>query len=141
MRQYPKNSPQAAARIVALTLLSDGYAGKAELDMLDKLGAPDQLGLTRAELHAVVHAFCEDLLCSVNASWIEASRVDERTLGTMLAEVDDPALRDRVLHLCVGVVEADCHVAAGESTVLMAAVDQWGLHHALLQRPAAATPA
>ena len=63
MRQYPKNSPQAAARIVALTLMSDGYAGKAEPDMLDKLGAPDQLGLTRAELHAVVHAFCEDLLC------------------------------------------------------------------------------
>ena len=37
MRNYPRNSPQAAARIVALTLLADGHIDKAEIDTLDRV--------------------------------------------------------------------------------------------------------
>ena len=36
MRHYPRNSPQAAGRILALALLSDGHLSKRELDMLDR---------------------------------------------------------------------------------------------------------
>ena len=37
MRTYPCNSPQAAARIVALTVLADRDIGKIELELLDRL--------------------------------------------------------------------------------------------------------
>lgn len=138
MRTYPRNSPQAAARIVALAMLSDGHLTLHEMDILDRTDAPDQLGLARADLHAVLHGFCEDLLASAEQGWADACRVDASTLAGLLAEVDDPALQATVLKLCVQVVQADQHLADGESSLLLAAVDHWGLQRELLQ--AAALP-
>ena len=37
MRKYPQNSPQAAARILALTIIADGDLDKAEFALLDEL--------------------------------------------------------------------------------------------------------
>ena len=36
MRSYPVNSPQAAARIVALTVFADGDIGDAEIAWLEQ---------------------------------------------------------------------------------------------------------
>ena len=47
--------------------------------------------------------------------------------------IDDPALRLKLLRLCVSIVEADGHVAEGESIVLLAAVEHWGLHREMLK--------
>ena len=52
MRSYPTNSPQAAARIVALTLLADGHVDGIEMDALDlsgKISAIDVLYVSRTE--------------------------------------------------------------------------------------------
>ena len=133
MRTYRINSPQAAARIVGLAMLADGHMCKAELDVLDRLGVHHALGLHAEELHVVVHALCEDLLAPAHLTWADACRVDPRTLAEMMAEVDDPELRLAVLSLCVAVVEADGHVAEGESIVLGAAVEHWGLQRRMLQ--------
>lgn len=136
MRTYPRNSPQAAARIVAVALLADGHLSPHELDALDAARAHEQLGLPREALHGVVHAFCEDLLAAAQLDWSEACRVDERTLAALLADVDDPALRRRVLELCIAVAEADAEVGEGESLVIGTAVAQWGLERTALARPA-----
>jgi uncharacterized tellurite resistance protein B-like protein len=133
MRTYPNNSPQAAARIVALAMLADGDVCKAELDVLDRLDADRQLGLQPEELYAVVHGLCEDLLSTAQLTWADACRVDPRTLVELLAEVNDAELRLKVLRLCVSVVEADGQVAEGESVMLVAAVEHWGLHREMLQ--------
>jgi hypothetical protein len=66
MRSYPVDSPQAAARIVALPVVADGDIGDAEIEWLDRLGIHAQLGLARQELHALPDTFCEDLLSSGN---------------------------------------------------------------------------
>ncbi len=60
MRSYPTNSPQAAARIAALTVVADGDIGDAEIEWLDRLAVHEQLGLARHELHALLDTFCED---------------------------------------------------------------------------------
>ena len=133
MRPYPSNSPRAAARIVALATLADGNLCKAELDILDRLRAYEQLGLERAEFHAVVHTLCEDLLTPAHLTWADVCPVDPRTLAELMAEVDDPELRLKVLRLCISVCEADGHVAEGEEIVLVAAVEHWGLHREMLQ--------
>ena len=57
--EYPANSPQAAARIVALTVVADGDIGDAETQWLDRLAVHEQLGLARHELHALLDIFCE----------------------------------------------------------------------------------
>jgi hypothetical protein len=132
MRKYPKNSPQAAARIVALTLIADGDVGEAELALLDELDVYQQLGLERDDLHAVIDTFCKDLLFSRALVWDDACPVDEYVLEELMGDIDDPDLRRKVLDLCVRLAEVDDLVAAGESIVLIAALAHWGLHSQML---------
>ena len=133
MRSYPVNSPQAAARIVALTVVADGDIGDAEIAWLDRLVVHEQLGLARHELHELLDTFCEDLISSDQLKWADACPVDERTLADLMGEIQDPAMRLKLLRLCVELAESDAHVAAGESIVLSAAVEHWGLHHEMFR--------
>lgn len=133
MRHYPQNSPEAAARIVALTLIADGDLSKAELNLLDALAVHEKLGLERAALHEVFDNFCADLLSGNRLTGSGDCPVDDDTLMELLDQIDAPALRRQVLNLCVRVAEADAHVADGESAVLTAAVAYWGLQHQMLQ--------
>ncbi len=135
MRSYTANSPQAAARIVALTVLADGDIGDAEIEWLDRLAVHEQLGLARHELHALLDTFCEDLLASDQLQWADACPVDERTLANLMGEIQDGALRLKLLRLCVDLAEVDARVDEGESIVLAAAVEHWGLHHEMFQSP------
>ena len=133
MRTYPANSPRAAARIVALTVVADGDIGDAEIEYLGRLAVNEQLGLARHELHALLDTFCEDLLSSEQLKWADACPVDERTLAHLMGEIQDPALRLKLLRLCVELAEVDAHVDDGESSVLVAAVEHWGLHHEMFR--------
>jgi len=132
MRKYAKDSPQAAARIIGLTLIADGDVGQAELALLDALEVHQQLGLSREALHGVIDTFCEDLLSSKQLNWADACPVDEYTLTELMSEIEDPALRRKVLGLCVQLAEADDQIAEGESLVLIAAVGHWNLHYQML---------
>jgi hypothetical protein len=60
-------------------------------------------------------------------------RVDPRTLAELMAEIDLPELRRKLIDLCVAVVEADGHVADGESIVLEAGLEHWGLQREMLE--------
>ena len=133
MRSYPTNSPQAAARIIALTVVADRDIAQAEIEWLDRLAVHEQLGLARHEMHALLDTFCEDLLSSGQLPWADTCPVDERTLADLMGEIQDPALRLKLLRLCVDVAEVDAHVDDGESIVLVAAVEHWGLHHQMLR--------
>jgi uncharacterized tellurite resistance protein B-like protein len=133
MRRYPVDSPQAAARIVALTVVADGDIGEAEIECLDRFAVHTQLGLARHELHALLDTFCEDLLSSDQLMWADVCPVDERTLGDLMGEIQNPALRRKLLRLCVEVAQADAQVAEGESIVLVAAVEHWGLHYEMVR--------
>jgi hypothetical protein len=140
MRKYPQNSPQAAARIIALTIIADGDVNHAEFELLDRLEVHRQLGLERDALHEVFDMLCVDLLANRHLEWAGSCPVDEYTLAGLMGEIDDPALRRRVMALCVQMAEVDKHVDAGESAVLVAAVEHWGLHRHML-RVADAGPA
>lgn len=130
MRSYPRNSPQAATRILALAMLSDGYQCHTELAVLERLDVHEQLDLTRQELHAVVHDFCEDLQTfSVGMSWADVCLMKPGPLMQVLDEVSDPVLRRKVLSLCIALVEADQHLSDNESMVLAAAAVRWKLDY------------
>ena len=107
MRKYSRNSPQAAARIVALTIISDGDVNNAEFALLERIAVHEQLGLDRDALHDVFDTLCADLLSSNQLAWADACPVDAYTLAQILKEIDDPALRRKVLGLCVKLAEVD----------------------------------
>ena len=134
MRSYPRNSPQAAARIVALALLADGHLGGRELAMLERHEAHARLGLTRAEFQEVLRHLAEDQLATGTGHWSGTSRIEEAVLSLVLAEVEAPELRQTVLALCLAVTQADNHFSDGELVVLATAIRRWRLE------PAAAGP-
>lgn len=135
MRQYPTDSPQAAARIIALTVVADGEIDQAELELLDRLDVDTQLGLDRLALHHVLDTFCEDLLASDQLKWADACPVDEATLAQLMGEIASPGLRKQLLQLCIEIAESDAHVARGEAMVLNAAVEHWRLQRFMLKAP------
>jgi len=132
VRPYANNSPQAAARIVALAMLADGDICMAEVGVLDRLGAHAQLGLETEQFHVVVHDCWKELLSAAHLTWADACQVHPQSLVERMAEITDPELRLTVLGLCVAVIEADGHVAESESVVLEAVLERWGLQPALL---------
>ena len=134
IRTYPIDSPQAAARIVALAMLADGQMCKAETDVLDRLYAHEELGLGPDELHRVVHLMCDDMLSTAEMTWADACKLDPRTLEKLTAEINDSELRLKVLGLCVAVIEAEGHVVEGEAAVLRAVAESWGLQRWMAQR-------
>ena len=131
MRSYPLNSPEAAARIVALVLISDGHVCRSELDVLNQLDAPRELGLDPDALPRIVQTLCEDLLMGAYAGGSMMAGLDDGALALLMAEVDEPALRRSVLRLALAAARADLHLAEGEALVLDAARRHWCLDVAM----------
>jgi len=127
MRSYPHNSPEAAARIVALVLISDGHVCSSEFDVLKQLGAERELGLEPHLLPHIVHTLCEELLLGGCATGSLLANVDDSTLASLMAEVSDPALQETVVRLSLAAARADGHLADGETLVLGAARHHWRL--------------
>jgi hypothetical protein len=119
VRSYPHNSPEAAARIVALVLISDGHVCSSEFDILRKLGAERELGLEPQLLPHIVHTLYETGSLMGN--------VDDGALASLMAEITDPALQRKVLRLSLAAARADGHLADGETLVMEAARRHWKL--------------
>lgn len=127
MRPYPHNSPEAAARIVALVLISDGHVSSVEFDILEQLGAERELALEPKLLPHIVHTLCEELLASGYETGSLMSNVDDSTLASLMAEISDPVLQRKVLRLSLAAARADGHLADGETLVVDAARRHWQL--------------
>ena len=136
MRSYPANSPEAAARIVALALVADGHVSLIEIDTLQRQDIACRLGLSAEAFREVLHGLCEDLLVQSPRVWNDTARIDPRLIGDLLDEVDDPGLCTELIHLCRTVVEADAHVADGEALMLSTAFVHW---HRRLSSPTGAS--
>ena len=101
MRSYPRNSPEAAARIVSLVLIADGHVCRSEFHVVHDLEASPELGLATGAVHKVIQDLCEDLLTSAYAGGSMLASVDEAALASLMAEVDDPLLQVKVLELAI----------------------------------------
>jgi len=125
MRSYPRNSPEAAARIVALVLISDGHVCRSEIDALSRLQLEQALGLAPGAFAQVVHNLCEDLLMGAYGNGSMMCCVDDATLASLLAELDEPERQSQVLRLASAAAEADNHLSDAEALVVAAARRQW----------------
>ena len=118
MRHYPRNSPQSAARLVALAMMADGHVGQDEWQALERADTERALGLAPGELGRVMQALCEDLLqVTLHQGTLDA-RLDDELLRSLYDEIDDPALRGRVLATVMLTAAADGHFADGERRLL-----------------------
>ena len=118
MRSYPSNSPAAAARVVALVLISDGHVSSSELESLNQLDGVRDLGLEPNDMPGIVQTLCEDLLMEGFDGRAMLSHLADSSLLSMLAEVDEPQLQRQVLRLAASVAHADKHLSEGEAAML-----------------------
>lgn len=125
MRSYSHNSPEAAARIVALLLISDGNVSRQELEALYGQDIERQIGLAPGGFAQVLNTLCEDLLMAAHERRVLTGSIDQTTLDAVMAEVTEPDLQHKVLYFADAAAMADSHVAAEEAWIMRAALTQW----------------
>ncbi len=125
MRSYPRNSPEAAARLVALVLISDGHVCRSEYETLHQLLSARDLGLAPQDMPGIVQTLCEDLLMEGFDGRSILTHVDRAWLASLLAEVDDVRLQDQVLRIAASVAHADKHLSDGETAMMDAVIRHW----------------
>lgn len=123
MQTYPTNSPEAAARVLAMAMLADGQYSMTEIQALDRQQAPARLGLTPEAFKAVVDGFCQDLLLAHEGRW--TGEVDPATRQQLMDEITDRGLQDLILQQCEGLMLSDGHLADGEVALLDALGATW----------------
>jgi len=125
MRSYPRNSPQAAARIVALILISDGHVCRSEYDTLNQLFGARDLGLNPQDLPGIVQTLCEDLLMEGFDGRSILTQLGDDLMASLLAEVDDARLQGQVLRIAASVAHADKHLSDGETAMFDVVIRHW----------------
>ena len=127
MRSYPTNSPEAAARIVALLLISDGHVSRSEIESVHGVRIESHLGLTPGDFTKVLHTLCEDLQANTHEQKIFTSSMDGVTLKALLAEVTDPELQHSILYFADIAALADQHISPAEAWVMETALSTWAI--------------
>jgi hypothetical protein len=125
MRSYSHNSPEAAARIVALLLISDGHVSRQEMEALYGQDIERELSLPPGGFAQVLHTLCEDLLMAAHERRLLTGSIDQATLDAVMSEVTDTDLQHKVLYFADAAAMADRHVAAEEAWIMRAALTQW----------------
>ncbi len=130
MRNYPPDSPEAAARIVALVLVSDGNVCRSEIDALAQLDIEQALGLAPGAFAGVIRDLCEDLLMGAHGNRSLTAHLDDSMLTSFMGFIGEQGLREKVLSLAGAAARADHHLAEAEARVMQIAWRRWSPEHA-----------
>ena len=123
MRSYPENSPRAAGRLLALTMISDGHVDLSEIGAVYRSRILEHIGLDDDAFDAVLHELCDDLLATAHHGTIQ---IDETLIDALLDEIGDPELRRNLLRTMWRLADADGWLADSEAVVLNRAAIRWG---------------
>ncbi len=127
MRQYATNSPEAMARIIALSMLVDGGLDKSELDVIARYGVLERLAMSDQEFEKIVHVLCEDMLQCVPGIDHGQIELDEASIDSILLDIQDHQLRKTLLGIMLAVVDADERMSDGEAILITRAMECWAL--------------
>lgn len=125
MRNYHPNSPEAAARIVALALMADGTVDKSETQLLEHKGVIRRLGLSHEQFDKIFYEFAEDMLIRAHRLSSGALELDAKSIGKLLNEISDPVLQEKILRTMLDIVNADRRLTAGEASLIAQALRNW----------------
>ena len=122
MRPYSVDSPHAAGRILALTMIVDGNVAGSELAALDRSKILDHIDLDQAGFQRLLQDLCEDLHTSTLHG---AVRLDNALIDSLLEEIVHPDLRRRLLRAMLSIADADDWLADAEAVLLTRASNAW----------------
>ena len=122
MRVYQTNSPQAAGRILALSMVVDGHLDACELVALDRSKVLDHIELDQSGFQQLLHELCDDLLVHAVQGTVQ---LDRSVIDSVLAEIESPDLRRKLLRTMWSIADADDWLADGEAVLLSRAAVVW----------------
>ena len=127
MRNYPSNSPEAAARIVVLALMADGTVDRSETQLLERQETIRRLGLDHEQFDKIFYEFSEDMLTKAQRLSSGGLELDAKSINKLLEEIRDPALQKKILRMMLDIVNADRRLTAGEASLIAQAQGNWDL--------------
>ncbi len=123
MRSYAINSPHAAGRILALTMVVDGNLSHSELVALDRTRILKYVTLDHDAFQQLLQELCDDLLTGAVHGVVQ---LDSGLIDELLLEIDEPDLRRHLMQAMWNIADADGWLADGEAVLLARASVMWG---------------
>lgn len=149
-KQYTHSPSEAPARVLALTVVSNGRIDERELRILDELDAFQRLGVPRQRFVELAQTCLDDLGADLaQRSWLSLD--DSLYLVGLLDAIADPGQRLLICRLAAAVITADGNVSGSERRVYGFTLARWGIseeqvaqairqdshHHTLASQPVA----
>jgi uncharacterized tellurite resistance protein B-like protein len=126
MKTYPKDSPQAMARVLAMTMIADAKLDDRELEIMDRLHLYDVLGLTKAEFSRVVKEYCEEVVATGSPQG-KVDLLDRARIDAIADLVQEPSRRMDVAQMMLNIVKADGALHQAELALLRYILARWDL--------------
>lgn len=123
LRSYPRNSPEAVARVLAMAMITDGAVDDAEIELFDRLDLFRLVGLSREGFAQVLSDYCADLRAAEGAPFA----ADAAVVDAVIADVDDPHRRLMACAAMLSVCYADGRFDAAELSVMRRVLTRWNL--------------
>lgn len=125
MRRYLSNSPEAMARVIALSLLADGGLDVSELNVMERSQILQRIGVSHEQFDQIVHDLCEDMLQYLQHAEHGQVELDSEVLDQLFADITTPRLQRMLLSVMLDIVDADEHLSDGEAILVSHALDFW----------------
>lgn len=133
MKTYATNSPEAMARILAMTMIADARLDDRELEIMDRLRLYDVLGIDKTGFARVVKDYCDDLVATGSPDG-RIDLMDRDRIHAIVDLVDDPAKRQDVANMVLNIVKADDELHDAELGVFRYILSRWKLSFQEIRR-------
>lgn len=124
MKSHATDSPDALARILALSMIVDGHLSPSELRALHGAPCLEQAGVDADTFERAVHELCGDLLQAGPRPGGHVE-IDAAMLDRVLDEIADPLLQVCMLKAMQGIVHADGLLDEREHLLVKRAARRW----------------
>ncbi len=125
LRVYGRDTVNAQARLIALSLLADGHLDTCEVELLGRREGLGRLHLSRNEFLKVLNDFCADVshMPAMGGNFT----ISREQIEKLLSEVSDPSLRRKTLNLMFDLIRSDGKLDQGEAALIWNTLDSWRL--------------
>jgi hypothetical protein len=127
MRNYPTDSPEAMARLLALALIVDGSVHRDELGLVEREDLLGRIGIDRDGFDAVYYQLHEDMLACARRLPDGRLVLEADTVRHLLDDVGRPALQMLMVRCIRDIGHSDGILTGGETELLGQAMKRWGV--------------